>query len=53
MTNEITNQDIANTAKNVRSLEETMDVVKEIEKIIISNKYSILWLAYQQVQIFQ
>ena len=30
-----------------------MDVVKEIEKIIRSNKYNILWFAYQQFQIFE
>ena len=30
-----------------------MEVVKSMEKIIKSNKYSILWLAYQQIQIFE
>ena len=28
--------------------EEAMKVVKEMKNIIRSNKYSILWLAYQQ-----
>ena len=45
MSDEIANQDI----ENVKSSEEVMEVVKEMEKIIRSNKYSILWLAYQQV----
>ena len=30
-----------------------MEVVKSMEKIIKSNKYSILWLAYQQIPIFE
>ena len=30
-----------------------MEVVKSMEKIIKSNKYSILWFAYQQIQIFE
>ena len=45
MSDEIANQDI----ENVKSSEEVMEVVKEMKKIIRSNKYSILWLAYQQV----
>ena len=53
MNNEIANQDTENTAKNVKSSEETMEVIKKMEKIIRSNKYIILWLAYQQVQIFE
>ena len=50
---EKTNQDIENTAKNIKSSEETMEIIKEMEKIIRSNNYSILWLAHQQVQIFE
>lgn len=53
MSEEIANQNIENTAKNSKSLEEGMEVVKEIEKVIRSNKCSILWLAYQQVLIFE
>ena len=49
----IANQNIENTAKNSKSLEEAMEVVKEIEKIIRSNKCSILWLGYQQVPILE
>ena len=50
--NEIGNQTIENTAKNVKS-SEVMEVVKEIGKIIRIIKDSFLWLAYQQVQIFE
>ena len=32
MSNEIANQDIENTAKNVKNSEEAMEVVKEMEK---------------------
>ena len=53
MMDEIANQDIENTAKNAESSEEAMNVVKEMEKIIRSNKCSKLWLAYQQGQIFE
>ena len=53
MTDEIFNQDIKNTAKNVKSSEEAVDVVNEMEKIIKRNKCKILWLAYQQGQILQ
>ena len=53
MIDEIFNQDIQNTAKNVKSSEETVEVINEIEKIIKSKKCSILWLFYQQGQIFE
>ena len=53
MSYEIANQDMGKTAKNIKISEEGMKVVQEMEKIIRSNKYSILWLAYQQVQIFE
>ena len=36
-------QDIKNTAKNLKSSEEAVEVLKEMEKIIRSNKCSILW----------
>ena len=44
------NEDIKKTGKNVKSSEEA---VNEMEKIIKSNKSNILWLAYQQGQIFE
>ena len=47
------NQDIENEAKNVKSLEEVVEVVSEMEKIIRSNKCYILWLAYHQGKIFE
>ena len=53
MTNEILNQDIENTVKNIKSTEEAVEVVNEMEKIIKSSKCSILWHAYQQGQIFE
>ena len=52
MSYEVANQDIKSTTKNVKSSEEAMEGVKEMKKIIASNKYTILWLPYQQVQIF-
>ena len=42
---------VKKTTKYVNTLEEALEVVKEILKIIISHKYNILWLVYQQVQI--
>ena len=53
MSDETANQDIENTAKNMKSSEQAIEVVKEIESIFRSNKYIIFWLAYQQVQIFE
>ena len=53
MIDEIFNQYIENTAKNVKSSEEAVEVINEIKKIIKNNKCSILWLAYQQGQIFE
>ena len=44
MSDEIANQDIGNTAKKVNSSEEAMEVIKEMQKIIRSNKYSIYGL---------
>ena len=41
------------TSKNVKSSEKAVEAVNNIEKIIKSNKYNILWLAYQQGQIFE
>ena len=39
--------------KNVKSSEEAVEVVNEIEKIIKSKKYSIFWLSCQQGQILE
>ena len=39
--------------ENVKSSEEAVEVINEIEKIIKSKKCSILWLSYQQGQIFE
>ena len=52
MWEEIVNNDIEKTA-SVKSLEEAVEAVKNMEKVIKSNKYNILWLAYQQNQIFE
>ena len=49
MSGETANQDIENTANNVKNLEEAMAVVKKMEKNIRSNKYCTFWLVYQQV----
>lgn len=53
MVNKTPNQDIENKAKYDKSSEEVVEVVKEMESIIRNNKGSILWLAYQQGQIFE
>ena len=53
MSGETANQDIENTANNVKNLEEAMAVVKKMEKNIRSNKYCTFWLVYQQVWIFE
>ena len=50
MWEEIVNNDIEKTV-SVKSLEEAVEAVKNMEKVIKSNKYNILWLAYQQNQI--
>ena len=47
-------EDIEKTAESVKSLEEAVEVVNNMEKIIKSNKCNILaYLAYQQDQIFE
>ena len=53
LTDKIANQDIKNNAKNVKSSEETVEVVNEIKKIVRTNKCCISWLAYQQEKIFE
>ena len=49
MSGETANQDIENTANNVKNLEKAMEEKKKMEKNIRSNKYSTFWLVYQQV----
>ena len=53
MINEKINIDIEKTAKYIKNSEEAVDAVNEMEKIIKSNKYKILWLAQQQGQVFE
>ena len=53
MIEEIFNEDIEKTAKSVKSLEEAVGALNYMEKIIKSKKHNILWLAYQQGQIFE
>ena len=50
---EIANQDVENKAKKVKNLEEAVEVVNDMQKIIRSNNCFILWLAYQQGKIFE
>ena len=45
MSDEIVNKNIENLAEKVQSSEEAVEVVKEMEKIIRSYKFYILWLA--------
>ena len=51
MSDEIVNKDNENSPKKVKGLEEAVEVVKKMEKIIRSNKCRMLWLAYQQGKI--
>ena len=53
MGEEIVNEDIEKKAKSVKSPEEAVEAVNNMEKVIKSNKCNILWFAYQQDQIFQ
>ena len=52
MIEEIVNDDLKKTSNNIKSPDEAVDVVNNMEKIIRSKKSNILWLAYQQGQIF-
>ena len=47
------NINIEKTTKYINSSEEAVEAVNEMEKIIKSNKYNILWLAYQQGRVFE
>ena len=53
MIEEIVNEDIEKTTKSVKSPDEAVEAVNNMEKIIKSNKSNILWLAYQQGKIFE
>ena len=53
MNDENVNKNIDEPARKVNNSKEATDVVKEVRKIIKSNKCSILWLAYQQGNIFE
>ena len=53
MIEETVNEDIEKTAKSVKSPDEAVEKVNNMEKVIKSNKCNILWLAYQQGQIFE
>ena len=44
---------ISKNRKSVKSPEEAVEAVNNMKKIIKSNKGKILWLAYQQDQIFE
>ena len=47
------NKDIKESVRKVKNFAEAAEIVKEMEKVIKSNKCSILWLAYQQSKIFE
>ena len=49
----IINEDIAKTAKSVKSPEEMVEAINNMEKVIKSNKCNILLLAYLQDQILE
>ena len=53
MMEEIVNEDFEKTLNSIKSPDEAADAVNNIEKIIRSKKSNILWLAYQQGQIFE
>ena len=53
MNDENVNKNIEESARKVNNSKEATNVVKEMRKIIKSNKCSILWLAYQQGNIFE
>ena len=53
MIEEIVNEDIEKTAKSVKTPEEVVEAVNNMEKIIKSNKCNILWLALKKGQIFE
>ena len=53
MTEEIVNEDIEKTSNSIKSPDEAVEAVKDMEKMIRSKKSNILWLPQQQGQIFK
>ena len=53
MMEEIVNEDFKKKLNSIKSPDEAADAVNNIEKNIRSKKSNILWLAYQQNQIFE
>ena len=53
MIKELVNEDFEKTSNSIKSPDEAVDVVSNMEKIIRSKKSNILWLAYQQGQMFE
>ena len=50
---EVVNKGFEKTSNSTKSPDEAVDANNNIEKIIRSKKTNILWLAYQQSQIFE
>ena len=53
MMEEIANEDFQKASSSIKSPDEEVDDINYMEKIIRSKKSDILWLAYQQGQIFE
>ena len=53
MIKEVVNENTGKTTERVKSSKEAVEVVNNMEKIIKSKKCNILWIAYQQGQIFE
>ena len=50
MIEELANEDFEKTSNSIKILDEAVDVVSNMEKIIRSKNFDIFWLAYQQGQ---
>ena len=50
---EIANEDFQKTSSSIKSPDKELDDINYMEKNIRSKKSDILWLAYQQRQIFE
>ena len=53
MTEEIVNENFVKTSNNIKSLDEAVEAVINMEKIMRSKKPNILWVAYQQDHLFE
>ena len=53
MMEEIANEDFQKTSSSIKSPDKELDDINYMEKNIRSKKSDILWLAYQQRQIFE